>query len=85
MGEPKIPDGDFDIQFSDRPESESLTDTKLRREMEIEHDIATPIDFIMEDYEIDEVEAKKMYEMNKQINSENKQVVDATKDNTNVG
>lgn len=85
MGEPKIPDGDFDIQFSDRPESESLTDTKLRREMEIEHDIATPIDFIMEDYEIDEVKAKKMYEMNKQINSENKQVVDATKDNTNVG
>lgn len=85
MGEPKIPEGDFGIQFSDRPESESLTDTKLRREMEIEHDIATPIDFIMEDYEIDEVEAKKMYEENKKINSENKQVVDATKDNTNVG
>lgn len=85
MGEPKIPEGDFDIQFSDIPEAESITDTKARREMEIEHDIRSPIDFIMEDYEVDETEAKKIYEQNKQINSENKKVVDTTKDINNVG
>lgn len=85
MGEPKIPEGEFDIQFSDIPEAESITDTKARRDMEIEHDISNPINFIQEDYEVDEVVAKKMYEMNKQINSENKKVVDTTKDINNVG
>jgi len=85
MNEAKIPEGEFDIQFSDTPQSESITDTKARREMEIAHDIATPIDFIMEDYEVDETEAKKMYEANKEINSKNKAVETVKEDLTNGG
>ncbi len=86
MGEPSIPEGDFEVQFSENTEAESPADKKTRRDGEIEHNTSNPIRFIMEDYETDEVEAKKIFEENKLINSEvNENVVDTTKDIENGG
>lgn len=82
MNEPTIPEGDFDIEFSEYTESETPQDKIVRREGEIKHNTSNPVNFIMEDYEVDEVEAKKKFEENKTIN---KTVVDTTKGITNVG
>lgn len=84
MDEEKIPDGEFDVWFSETTEAETPEEKNARREGEIKFGISNPINFIMEDREIDEAEAKKEYEINKQINSEIK-AVDTAKDINNVG
>lgn len=85
MGEAKIPEGEFDVEFTEVVVAESPQDKKARRDAEIEHYISNPIQFIMEDKEVDEVEARKQYEENKKIISENKPVVDTTKGFNDVG
>lgn len=66
-GEEKIADGEFDVQFVDMPEGESIQDTIARREMETQYNISNPITFIQEDYEVSEDEAKEIYKKNLQI------------------
>lgn len=81
MNEDLIPDGDFEILFSESTESESAEEKSVRRDNEIKHNISNPVDFIIEDYEVDEEQAKQIFETNKSINK----VVETTKDNNNVG
>ncbi len=54
----------FDIQFTEEKPLESIDDKIKRREMEYEYKIKTPIDFIMEDYECSEEEAKTILAKN---------------------
>ena len=61
----KIPDGDFEVVYSEEKSIESIDDKVKRREMESKYGIKTPIDFIMEDFECSEEEANKIYEDNK--------------------
>lgn len=82
MGEDKIPDGEFDLEFSENMESETPEEKNARRDGEIKHNTSNPINFIMEDKEVDEVEAKRQFEENISIN---KSVVDTTQGVQNVG
>ncbi len=86
MGETAIPDGDFEIEFSEFSESESPEEKNARRDNEIKNYISNPVQFIMEDKEVDEAEAKKQLQQNIEIIQKLKPVVDTTKkDVNNVG
>lgn len=61
----KLPEGDFDIRYSEEKPGEKIQDIVARREMEKKHFIKSDIDFIMEDREVDENEAKEILKKNK--------------------
>jgi len=67
----KIPNGEFDIRYSEEKTIESIDDKTKRREMEIKYSIKTPIDFIMEDYECGEEEANEIYMGNQKYTNNN--------------
>lgn len=85
MNEERIPDGEFEIEFSEEKPSESVADKKERREMEIQYNLSNPVKFLMEDKEVDEAEATKQITSNKEINSQNKQSPDSDEGDLNVG
>lgn len=64
MGLVKLPEGDFDVQYSKDKPSESIQDKVARREMEKKHFIKSDLDFIVEDREVDEDEAKEILKRN---------------------
>lgn len=64
----KIPDGEFEVTYSEEKSIETIDDKMKRREMEIKYGIKSPIDFIMEDFECSQEEALKIYNDNKEFN-----------------
>lgn len=64
----KIPDGKFNVIYSEEKAIESVDDKVKRREMEKKYNIKSDIDFIMEDLEISEQEAEEVYNTNKEKN-----------------
>lgn len=60
-----IPEGEFEIYYSEEKSIESIDDKVKRRDMEIKYNIKSPVDFIMEDFECSEEEAKEIYLDNK--------------------
>jgi hypothetical protein len=62
--------GKFQIDYSQGNPHESVGDKKNRRSMEAEYKIKTPIDFIMEDLEVTEEEARTIYDANKKFYDE---------------
>lgn len=63
-----IPDGEFEVYYSEEKTIESIDDKIKRREMEMKYKIKSEIDFIMEDYECSEEEAKEIYNENNKNN-----------------
>lgn len=64
----KLPEGEFDVQYSEEKPSETVADKNTRREMEKKYYIKSDLDFIMEDREVDEKEAMEILEKNKAAN-----------------
>lgn len=60
--------GDLYIEFSEESVAESSKDKIERRKFNLENHIETPIDFIMQDKEVSNEEAQKIYEENLIIN-----------------
>ena len=71
-----IPEGDFEVTYSEEQTVESIDDKIKRREMELKYGIKSPIDFIKEDLEVSQGEAELIYKENKEnkeyLNSETK-------------
>lgn len=63
----QLPEGEFEIYYSEEKSIESVDDKVKRREMEMKYNIKSPIDFIMEDYECGIEEATEIYNENKTI------------------
>lgn len=70
MGLNKLPAGEFDVLYSEEKPSEKIQDKVARREMEKKHFIKSEIDFIVEDREVDEDEAREILKRNKEMSEE---------------
>jgi len=53
----QIPEGEFDVTFSEEQSTETVQDKIARREMEKKFGLKDEVDFVMEDFEISEAEA----------------------------
>lgn len=60
----KLPEGKFDIIYSEEKPAESVNDKKIRRDMEKSYGIKNEIDFAMEDLEISREDAVKLVARN---------------------
>jgi len=73
----------FDCHFTEEKPLENVDDKIKRREMEYQYEIKSEIDFIMEDLECDEEEAKTVYEKNLALKKASNPAPDNTSNNPN--